>query len=154
MSSRNGINQWSIFILFLSILLLLSCATPTQIKAPIDSLPRFANCDYETINKIDQDKCARLSMYTFIEKKLEGFSKDYDMSRFTEEFTVSFHVESNGEIENIEIHNDADKLAKNIMMKIFNSMDRWIPAKDINGENARIRIAIPVKVINGRLIKE
>jgi hypothetical protein len=153
MASRNGVNQWSILIIFLSLLLLLSCATISQESAPLDSLPRFSNCDYATDNHIELDKCARKSMYLFIEKELQEFSKEYTLSKFTEEFIVSFHVETNGEIKNIEIHNEADKLAKNIMTKIFNSMDRWVPAKNKYGQNARVRIAIPVKIISGRLIK-
>ena len=154
MSNDNMADPWAIMILFISVLILLSCVPTKEQNAPVKSLPRYSNCEYETDNLIDLDKCARRSMYAFIEQELKEFSKDYDFSHFTEKFTVSFHVETNGELTNIEIHNAADQLAKNIITKIFNSMGRWVPAEDIQGNPLRVRIAIPVKIISGNLIKE
>jgi protein TonB len=58
---------------------------------------------------------------------------------------VYFIVEKDGNISNIQIVKGVDEAIDKEVIIVVDKMPNWIPAKNINGEDVRCGIQIPVK---------
>lgn len=117
-------------------------------------MPRFTNCKDEPQNTIAQDKCARAEMSLYINKKMVGYAHEYNIGGFTDDFVMTFKVESSGELEDIEAHKGTDEELKRLMIQIFKSMDNWLPAETESGKKIGVRLAVPVTIVRGKIIPQ
>jgi len=117
---------------------------PLPIITFAEEMPRFSSkCERTKTTLEDKHKCAEKALLNFVHSNIKYPAYDKELNVEGKVF-VSFVVEKDGQISNIEILREPEggTLGKEVI-RIIKNMPNWIPGKQ-GGKTVRVRYNIPV----------
>ena len=114
-----------------------------KIFVVVEEMPRFPGCEESGLPKIEKKYCAESKMLQFLSSHLRYPSMALE-NRITGTAVVSFVVEKDGSISNIEIVKEIGGGCGKEAARVVNKMPGWIPGKQ-RGKAVRVKYNLPVK---------
>lgn len=117
-----------------------------EIHVIVEEMPRFPGCEH-LANYDESKQCADKKMLEFIYKNIE-YPQIARENNVQGTAVVTFVIEKDGSISNIEILRDPGAECGNEAVRVVEMMqnlpNKWIPGKQGN-DNVRVRFNLPVK---------
>lgn len=85
-----------------------------------------------------------IAMQRYIQNKL--VYPDCEVTEMGSRVYVTFVVETNGELTNIEIHKAHCSEMEEVLIQLFENMPPWLPGTSMHGEDARTRVQVPIQI--------
>ena len=113
----------------------------------VEEMPRFPGCE-DIFNATEREKCANESLLKFLYRhfKIAPSSKE---TGITTTAAISFVVEKNGHLSNINVIRDINGILGNELSRVINLMNeqniRWIAGKQ-DGIPVRVQLNLPIRI--------
>ena len=85
-----------------------------------------------------------IAMQRYIQNKL--VYPDCEVTEMGSRVYVTFVVETNGELTNIEIYKAHCSEMEEVLIQLFENMPPWWPGTSMHGEDARTRVQVPIQI--------
>lgn len=120
-----------------------------------DSLPKIntpktnGKVEFELIDMCDQSMDAEFTggpkaMQSYIAKNL--VYPNCQNNEFSGKIYVSFIVEVNGDLSEIEVVKGSCQEMDEVLIKLFDKMPAWLPGANVHGVTGRTRVLVPVQI--------
>ncbi|MEM9820652.1 MAG: energy transducer TonB [Bacteroidota bacterium] len=117
-------------------------AEPTEpVYSMVEEMPRFPGCEEK--EGTDRQACANKKLLEYVRSSLK-YPETAKANKKEGQAVVSFHVEKDGSITNVEIVRDLEWGMGKEAKRIVESFPKFIPGKQ-NGEAVIVRYNLPIK---------